>query len=26
MTSREPLDRGFAALARYVDRLELLVG
>ncbi|HXM57784.1 MAG TPA: oligoendopeptidase F, partial [Candidatus Dormibacteraeota bacterium] len=26
MTTREPLDRGFAALARYVDRLEQLVG
>jgi len=26
MTSREPLDRGFAALARYVDRLEQLLG
>jgi oligoendopeptidase F len=26
MTSREPLDRGFAALARYVERLEQLVG
>jgi oligoendopeptidase F len=26
MASREPLDRGFAALARYVDRLEQLVG
>jgi len=26
MATREPLDRGFAALARYVDRLEQLVG
>jgi oligoendopeptidase F len=26
MNTREPLDRGFAALARYVDRLEELVG
>jgi len=26
MTTREPLDRGFAALARYVDRLQQLVG
>lgn len=25
MTTREPLDRGFAALARYVDRLEQLL-
>jgi oligoendopeptidase F len=26
MATREPLDRGFAVLARYVDRLEELVG
>jgi oligoendopeptidase F len=26
MATREPLDRGFAALARYVDRLEALLG
>ena len=26
MSTREPIDRGFAALARYVDRLEELVG
>ncbi len=26
MSTREPLDRGFAALARYVDRLEELLG
>ena len=26
MSTREPLDKGFAALARYVDRLEALLG
>jgi len=26
MTTREPLDRGFAVLSRYVDRLEELLG